>query len=1027
MVDRRLAAAAVFAALLVAASAGAAEPEVPLIVHVRAAGGARIANAYVALVPPWRPLSRPLVETIAEKGSATFRIPEGKYRLLAAAKGFAPSVTIVSGEEVTAELRPLVTTSGQVSDEAGNPIAGARVATLNAAIAPPLGLVSELAARHLASDNATLTDGNGAWTLGLAEGTVPLLIETKGRAAAWREARPNDLAASDVFLSPGATLALTLDRADPNLFVTLVREGVDAKGIPADWQPRIWSRWAADKTITWESLPPGTYAVYAKYPEPRYFMQQAVKLTTVTLAASERREVRVSLPPLRRPAEAVAAVFVEKLWRKDLGDEIDAFGRDAAGAAQRVEHFAEETSGGTVIHLNIGTLGPPYYVTTADRFLSVGHDLDEAAPNAPPWAAAINPRADANLHLQSAEQELQFPASGTAVLRECRQGKRVTVPVEIRKDHLARFTAPAGCRTAVLSFNPFEPVVLETPLAPGDQSLGEFVLHAAAGVDVHVVHEPGGAAVAGAHVRVLAASDEILPRSPVPVAEAVAGPDGWTHLAGLPAFRNLQVVAVAPDGALSDLAELNLEPRAVRNVDPLKVPEAATLRINARLAEAFLARFPAARIGPLFLQPRDPIRAREERQANVDAKTPLTTFERLHPGTWRVSALVTVGSTYAPYQLEDVDLRAGETLRLDPILQPDVFEGVVTSGGKGVAARVFVDSPVRTLTFDSAANGRFLAVLQGRGRYDVEVARLSAQGNVIPIGEVDFTDPSRPVAIRIPETGIVTVRVRSEEKPAADVAVRAYQRDDGGRVDYLSASGRSTSADGSVTFDDLVAGAWTFSVRDPATHRGAEKVATVRAGERVTLDLDLRAAATIEGVVHARGGAALPRSHVECLYLSPSGMPSTSAADANARGEFSVDLNDPPPATALCAAVTISGAVHAFDATPGETVDVRLPADTGALQVADWGERRPDETFWLAGPEGRVIKLATVASRIGRFGLPLTIPALAVGRWKVVRVESAGQWLALGRGLGASLPAVAEVTVSRGATQVIQLYGTAAR
>jgi hypothetical protein len=84
----------------------AATNTAPVRVHVRAAGGALIRDAYVALVPLWRPLSHPLLETVAENGTWTALAPAGNYRLIAGANRFreefrAVSVTADNGADLT--------------------------------------------------------------------------------------------------------------------------------------------------------------------------------------------------------------------------------------------------------------------------------------------------------------------------------------------------------------------------------------------------------------------------------------------------------------------------------------------------------------------------------------------------------------------------------------------------------------------------------------------------------------------------------------------------------------------------------------------------------------------------------------------------------------------------------------------------------------------------------------------------------------------------------------------------------------
>ncbi|HEY0142023.1 MAG TPA: carboxypeptidase-like regulatory domain-containing protein [Thermoanaerobaculia bacterium] len=1020
--------------LLASFSGAAATSGIPVRVRIRSAERAAIPTAYVGLVPKWRPLNRPLVERIAENGSASFRVPAGSYRLVAGASGYAltsTDVTVVAGSEnaFAVDLRPLKRVAGNVRDSEGNAIPAARVRGLNAAAAPGLGYVSEMAVRHLSGDWSATTDESGSWSLALPEATVPLVFDAPGRATSLRSHRATGTATVDVVvLGVGATLHLLTDRTDPHLVVTLIRQdGQPVNGIAPGDQALIWARWVSTTSLTWDSLPPGEYAVYAKYHDPRFMMPKAMRLAAFAVLAGQQHELRVALPPAARPAETIASLLVEGLSAAEVREGLQTFGTDPTGGAAPAAHAVEEVLGGSVIHMRADALAPPFFAANADRFFSTTPDASgpRVDVEAGPWPAAVHPRADANLHLRSAEEGLQFPANGQALFRDCTKAVRVTVPVGIGRDNLARLTAPAGCRSVVLSFPPFEPVVLEKLLEAGDQSLGNFVLRAAGAVDVRVAREPGQAVVPGSTVRILAASDEHPDRATVTIAEATTGDDGWARFSGTAVHRNLRVVAETPAGEKSVAAELRLEPRGRGVVDPLVVPEPATMIVEARIDTAFASRFPAARVTTIVIHPLDPQRRpAERRQENLKEEVPLR-FERLYPGRWKVAAIVSVAGQYSMIDLEELELKAGETRRIEATVEPNVFEGVVTSGGRGVAARVTVEDGDRRISFNSAENGVFQAVLQDPGVYDVTLARASAQSNVIPVGEVAFTDPGRRVEIAIPDGGQVTARVRAAGRAAPKVMVWAWQMNDRGQVEAATKSGRRTDARGEVAFDDLAPGVWTLSADDEERGFGAEKSVTVEPRRTATVELEIERNASIEGTVRDARGMPLPRAHLSCVYTSAAGTPATTEGYSNGEGRFSLRLVSPPPPAAFCTVIAPSGAIDAFRAIPGET-DVRLPAAISALTIAGWAERGSDASFWLAAPDGRVINLASAAAMLGRFGAPLTLPAVAAGRWKLIRTDALPQWLALGSGLAGSLPAMADITLRPGAAETIQVSGVPA-
>lgn len=1036
--------AAILASLFIpfgAAGAPSGRLPVPVRVHVLTSAGKPVRDAYIALVPVWRPSSIPLVEEITDTGSSVFRVPMGRYQVVAGAKGFQVSteglpVSHELGENRNVVLKPLLRASGKVKDENGTPVAGVRVAESLGEIVAPFAKLSALAVRHLSSDWSVVTDQEGNWTLGVPDGKVPLVFSAEGRAAQWRFYKTGDPEPLEVSMFPGATLRITCDRPDPNLMLTLERDGGDPAGsIPRGWQRPVWARWAKTAFTTWSSLPAGLYSVYAKYVDPRFFMRRATLVGRVELSASKETELKVTLPSEMHAAVSVFRLYLDGVSPQDVDvDDLEAFGLDATGDVHSLHCVVQQTVGGTVLYVNPDGAKPPLYAVTADRFIGAVFDVadTEAEDSAvPPMPAALQPRADAYLVFRSLEKELQLPRAGLAVLHDCSKTiPRLSVPISIRGGNLAEFTAPAGCRNAVLSFNPFEPVILTKPLRAGHQSVGEFVLRAAATADVRVVRDPGDAVVPGAIVRVTALSDDWSSRERIPAAEAVTGADGWAHVEGLPVLRALQFVAQAPGGELSLGAEARAEPRGRLTIDPLSIPKPATLVVVPTLSARVHELFPSARVRIVFVEPVDPLRAALEKQQQKpgDEDSPLR-FEPLKPGTWQAAALVEVGGTYAMVKIAEVELKAGETRRLDAELEPAVFQGRVTSGGKGVAARITLDSrsfqDIVRQHFDSRNDGTFYAVLPKTGTYRVVAVRLDSQGDDIPLDDMDFSDPSRPVEIVLPATSTVVAHVRAAGQPVPNTAVWVRLTRNFGRIEQ-GGRGRSTDSAGDVKFEHLVAGEWIFSTRDQGSGSGTEKSVVVREGEDSDVTLDIGPSNAIQGSVHDAAGVAVPNARIDCVVLGTTGTPSRSGSVTDADGKFTVDTYSELSAPALCSVIAPSGVVDAFKAMPGDAAMVQLPSSTGALRISDWTKWNSPGAFWLAAPDGRVISLSAVEEVAGRFGPPLQIPALAAGHWKVIRLQSIPQWVALAMGQGGALPAVAEVNLDAGAAQSIHVYDTAA-
>jgi hypothetical protein len=818
-------------------------------------------------------------------------------------------------------------------------------------------------------------------------------------------------------------LTVTTDRQDRDLVVTLSKEGSDGSAeIPAARQPLLWAHSAKQKTLKWDSLSPGTYAIHARYPAPSYFMPTAIRIGTAILAAGAQQQVQVSLPAARTPVTTRIAMLLPDTSPLALGTQLQAFGRAPSGGPTPLEQVVEEVMGGSLLHLRMTAESrPPFFAITEEHFISTDPLAQTQPVDAAPPTASVHRRADVDVQFRSLEKDLQLPRTGLARVRDCKDRDEVTVPFDIGASGFARFAVAAECRSLILELEPFEPVILSRVLRRGEQSLGELVLRAAATADVRVTREPGGEIISGATVEIVARGDSERDSRPVVVARALTNEAGWAHFAALPPYRELRVIAKNTDGNRSDAAALRLSPREIGLIDPLRIGASATLFIDAQIDEAFLARFPSARVATLYMTPLDPFRESENLQQNVSGEE--VRFTPLAEGEWQVSALVMVTKTsYAPFDLGSIVLNAGETRRMGARVSPNVFEGIVTAQGQPIAAKVMLDDGDLTLGSQSDSSGLFQIVLERPGIYPVTLARLSAQGNSIPIGNVSFTDPARRIEIRIPDSATAIVRARVGDRPVkARTLVMMSRRNDAGLEDRMTKRGRVTNPAGEVTFEDLAPGVWTFSVEESETGRRAERSVAIEAGEDQTVELVLGEGHAIEGTIRGLGATSLPRAAVECLFIGPSGSVDRVRAISDAEGQFAIRLVAPPPSSALCSVIGPNGSVDAFRATPGERINFTMPGATGTLRILHSGQRPNWERYWLVSPDGRPVRLSAAAPVFARSPSTVTIPALAAGRWKLVTVETLHQLLALASGLGASLPAEMEFALGAGTTATVQL------
>ena len=1016
------------------ASAASAADDVAVRVRVWTDDGEPAQNVYVALVPDWRPWSAPLAEAIAESGTHTFTVPKGTYHFVAGVRGYDIALEgpfklfSDSNGNVSAHLKRLTTTvSGFVVDEAGKPLAGIHVSQSRAVLQPPFGTSSKLAIQHLSSDWATVTGADGKWTLPMPNGTVPMLFAADGYAPQWRVYKPVDPSVLSVIMSGGSALRVSCDHVDPDLVLSLEREGTDLTGsIPHTWQRQVWAQWVTGNTLAWSSLPPGNYAVYARYVDAGFFMNRAVKIGAASLEEGKTTAIRVTLPAPQTRAKSIVQLFLEHTKLSDLKDVADAVATDRDGKVRHVGWFLEQTVGGCGLLLNADNVRAPFYAVTPDRFITADAD---AVPGVP-LRANIYSRADAYATVRSAEKDLELPLSGMAIFRDCGKSKMVTVPVEI-ENGLARLTTAAGCKSGVLSFTPFEPVLVSSSLTVGDQRLGDYALHAAASADVKVVQEPERGIVPGATVRVLAWDDSPGHRQWIPAAEAETGPDGWAHLSGLPVLRDLEVVAQNAAGEVSLPDDRRAVPRTKFVLDPLLIPKPATLILVPTIKPSVRAAFPASRVMHITIDPADPRQAETgEQQHEMGDDETSVRFESMKPGKWEILAIVSVAGAEALLRADDVELKSGETRKVKAEFEPLVFHGRVLMGGKGVAAHVILEAlstpeGVRQ-HFVSLNDGTFNAVLSARGTYSAVVGLKEAQSETMPAGEVNFDDPARPVDITVPEAAAVLVHVRMNDQPASRKIVEvAHLSEDGGRVKHLD-YGRLTNSNGDAKFEHLMPGDWVFSVLDDESSRGAEKIVSLRESQSAEVVLDIQAVGGIRGTINDANGVPVVNAQVDCVVSDANGVALRFNGRTDFDGKFSVAGTSTFTLAALCSVAAPAGTVDAFKAASGDNVDVHLPSATATLQITDWYKWYRPDTFWLTAPDGRAISLSAVAQTFSRSWPSLRIPALAAGHWSLIRIASIAQWNALAIGQAGALSPVADLTMDAGTAKTIRLYETPA-
>ena len=984
-------------ASLVSASTDVVPVKIVVEVSNETSGG----GAYVALVPPDRPWSRPAAEKIGSGAEAILEVPEGEYRIVAGFRRLgvkiSDPVTIraTRRNEFRVALPAMRAVTGTVRDERGQPLADVTVGDVNAFVEAPLGNASELAAHHFGSDWRTKSAADGTWSLLLPESaTNTIVAESAGYATTWRSQNQAGSKPIDLVMHGGATLRLAFDREAPEFVVTLTAKG-ESPSVPPAWQAQFWARRVLKTAIEWPSLAAGDYDIYAQQWDPRTF-SHAVKLGTVTLPSGGTRELQLELPPAKAASKSVATLLVRPVPRFDAAT-IEAFGRDGNGTPRSMPRASEKVSAGTLLYLDTTGFSAPYFGTTSDRFVVL--PLRDDGTSA---IGSVRDLAGASLQVKVVSENLRLPVAGIAIFHGCGKPETIAVPVAVAKGGKVTFPAPADCTSFVLDFEPFSPIVFPRELSLGDPVwLGERTLTAAGSAAVRVARDDGSV-VESAIVSVSARTDGGLEAS-VPIASMTTGPDGWARFDRLPAGPELAVVARDADGDRSVIENIRADPTQPKIVDPLRMPKPAGLIVEAKLDPGFIEQFPGGHIETLFLDPLDGAAERRTEKVNESNRFE---FRRLLPGRWQLGAIVTAGRGFQPVLGEQIDVKAGETRKMEALIKPLVFRGRVSGDLADLSGNIDILGAARSdlvPSVEASASGEFVAILPRRDTYFVGV-RPRKTGQMIWVGNTPFVDPSQPVEIRLAQ-GAIVAHLRADGKPLAGAMVMARMEHQPATDLPLIAWPVKTGPDGEARIEGLLPGQWVVFVSGKGQ---AQKNVTVSNTEVAFADLEVTSGLAITGNVIETFGAPVSGAKVTCLLPGPDGVPYMRVAFTGDDGSFDIGDRVPSRTTVLCGVTSFNGA-QGYRVVAGEHATLVLPANPATLRVTSLPAMGRFSGLWLVSRDGRMIEVSPYVPRLPG-AVALTIPALAPEAWKLVRVSTPAEWMALTTG-GGALAAIVDVTL----------------
>lgn len=1000
---------------LMAASPVSAQPTVPVRVTVH--GRKPLIDAYVSLTAADRPWWRPSVEAIVPAGLTTLNIPPGVYRAFVGANDCQDVVRLVRVTPATRELRfdlePEIPVSGVVLDEQGQPLVQARVREARLLGPTRLRGISDLAFRYFAPRWSTRTDTHGRWTLPAnGEGNLALLIEAPAYAPAftWLTASQGN---RQTILKKGASLRVSLDRADSDVALTLLRDATPGSDIPTDWQTIVWSRSADLKTVEWASLPAGTYHIVARYPDPRRFAH-AVSLGAATLAQGQAVTNTVDLPSEPRVETDVMKLFVPDKTTLDLSGAIAH--TDGVAGANPVRLATEAVSGGVVLYLN-AKAAPSEVAVVTPAYLIAASELTETEAVDAAFQTFISARADASLVVAMQETTASLPRSAVARFYDCTSDQRFMVVTDVEHSGEVKLPYPTACRSVVLEAAPYEPLFIEANLrAKETKSLGTFALRPGAIAEIHALRDPGGQDAAGAIIRVLA----VGAIEPIVVASGTADNAGRLRLRALPADRDLIVEARDPMENLTGSSPVELEPGAVTSMDPLLIPLPARVTIAARLAPEFRERFPESKIQAVLIE-REGDADQKSRRVAAFGKDPIR-FDRLSPGKWHPSVLIEASGSPQPIPFDDLDLRAGEERHVDVEIRPLIFSGTIFAGGKGVRATLGFKEPPGMVTITrfatSGEDGRFTVMLPRSEVYTVTAARSANE--YVTLGEFQLEE-EQPLRLTFPEATLV-VRVDDGDKPVADAKMTAtlhLSSMRGGVLDVVRTA--QTDNNGEAAFDALLGGRWVIEARHPSVALKAETGIDLQTGDHKKAELHLMSPLSLQGFVHDSADAPVPAARIDCIFVAPGNVPQAVRGDTDAEGHFALELSSSMPTRLNCGVTTSWGAVAAFITGPTNSADFKLPSETTTLVIPDWPSERRQERYWLVADDGRMMNLAWASSKLRSAWKPLYLPRIPVGSWKLVRAENLDEWMRLFTVGGNALSPLTKFQAQSGKAETVAL------
>jgi hypothetical protein len=225
-----------------------------------------------------------------------------------------------------------------------------------------------------------------------------------------------------------------------------------------------------------------------------------------------------------------------------------------------------------------------------------------------------------------------------------------------------------------------------------------------------------------------------------------------------------------------------------------------------------------------------------------------------------------------------------------------------------------------------------------------------------------------------------------------------------------------TGADGVARIEGLLPGQWTVFVLEGGH---AQKSVTISNSDVAEAELDLTDGLPITGTVMETFGLPVSGAKVTCFLPGPDGVPYVRLSYTGNDGSFDLGDRVTSRSTILCSVTAFSGA-QGFRVVAGDPARLVLPSNPATLIVRSLPEMDRFSGLWLMSRDGRIIEVSSYAPRLPG-AVTLTIPALAPDQWKLVRVSTLAEWMALSTGMGGAPGELVDVTLKPGERRIVDL------